>query len=446
MSRKATLAAIAVTAVLFLARASGLAVPPLSSARQETFVARNAIMDRSTASSTLAMTDAGFKIMVVSDTHVLDGQGSQAPENVTRITSQTTQALERYIAMERPDFIVHNGDLLSGEAANSTQDVREAMQQLLKPIVQAQIPFASSKGNHDNDKYSTHASLTDLEVEIAGPLARSKKAGKVVVDGDTHGSDNYWVPIYPSASSNHQQDRRPAFLLWFFDSRSGKTMITDADADADATPQQQSLPNFVDPSVATWYKNETTRLRAQWGTLPPSLAFVHIPPHESAITQQQLPYGPEHVGGVLDETPQNFTRLNKTYPGLNDDEDFGGQGAEDSEAPNGGYTGQDRPFLEALETSTSRVHAIVSGHQHGNDWCAPTSLRTDSQSTIPVCFAKHSGFGGYDYDNWNHGVRIFHLKPQNLDTGIDTWIRFLTGETRYETKLDDAFADRVPRQ
>lgn len=48
---------------------------------------------------------------------------------------------------------------------------------------------------------------------------------------------------------------------------------------------------------------------------------------------------------------------------------------------------------------------------------------------MPLCFAKHSGFGGYDYTQWNHGVRVFDVHQANLDAaGVQTHIRFLTGE------------------
>ncbi|CAO1613481.1 unnamed protein product [Sympodiomycopsis kandeliae] len=395
--------------------------------------------EEATAVPPLSFTSEGFKILVVSDTHLLDGQGSQAAENISAINAMTTNALSRYIAMERPDFIVHNGDYISGEAANSTENVRSAMKQILTPIVKADIPFASTKGNHDNDKYSTHAYLTDLEKEFGGHLALSRKTGNAVQGGNSTGSDNYWLPVYSSAAQS-----KPALLLWFFDSRSGKTMISQS-----SNGQQEQIEDWVDPSVADWLRQESDKLERKWGELPPSIIFVHIPPHKFATTQQGEKYGPRHVGGVLDETPQNFTSLNKTYPGLNDDTDLGGQGAENATAgPGGGYAGQDRAFLQALTdsktgTSAAHIHAIVSGHYHGNDWCAPSSLRTQTQHSVPVCFAKHSGFGGYDYDNWNHGARIFQFNEQNVQTGVATWIRFLTGETRYETDLDQAFVGRV---
>ena len=98
----------------------------------------------------------------------------------------------------------------------------------------------------------------------------------------------------------------------------------------------------------------------------------------------------------------------------------------------GQYNGQDLPFLNAItkgKAGKSRLHAIVSGHDHGNDWCAPSNVTTAAAQVLPLCFGKHSGFGGYDYDPWNHGARIFEFDLDSVDKSVRTYIRMLTGET-----------------
>ncbi|KDN52541.1 hypothetical protein K437DRAFT_186642 [Tilletiaria anomala UBC 951] len=241
------------------------------------------------------------------------------------------------------------------------------------------------------------------------------------------GSDNYWVPIYGNASA--QRGSRPELLLWFFDSRSGKTM---------KKFNNTQIPDWIDQSVAKWVHSQVDGMQTAWTSVPPSLVFVHIPPHASAETQQTEPYSLQ-VGGVTDETPQNYTTENRKYPGLNDDSGFEGQGGESPY----NYTGQDLVALISFLQSAAgnaRVHAIVSGHQHGNDWCAPSNLQTRQKQIVPVCFAKHSGFGGYDYDNWNHGSRIFLFSLKDVGNSMQTYIRFLTGEVRYKTTVDAAWA------
>ena len=73
--------------------------------------------------------------------------------------------------------------------------------------------------------------------------------------------------------------------------------------------------------------------------------------------------------------------------------------------------------------------------------CAPSSLRTSASQNVPLCFAKHSGFGGYDYDNWNHGTRVFSFSLKDVDQSVETYIRFLTGEVRYKTRMDQKWSN-----
>lgn len=283
--------------------------------------------------------------------------------------------------------------------------------------------------------------ITRFEQRLAPHLSYTRLAPKGVGGGEA-GSDNYWVPIYPSPEAD-----RPALVLWHFDSRSGKTML-------DSSGNQTQIEDWVHPSVAGWLSEEAERMAAAWGSpLPPSIVFTHIPSHDFAYAQQRSPPSErEQIGGVEDESSANFTSAGLRWPGLNEDKAFEGQGAEGVE-----YAGQDRPYLEAFlgggegRPAGQRVHAIVSGHQHGNDWCAPsrltTSFTSDSSSStssgqrVPICFAKHSGFGGYDKEiKWNHGARVFKFELHStLQTGAETWVRFLTGEKRYHTMLDEAF-------
>ncbi|PWN22163.1 Metallo-dependent phosphatase [Microstroma glucosiphilum] len=404
-----------------------------------------------------------FKLLVLTDTHLLDDGGS--PGNASTLNALSTTAVEKYLEMEKPDYVVHLGDLISGEAARSKEEVEEAVGMILGPMIRRGVPFSTAKGNHDNDKYSTHGMITRFEQRIAPHLSYTRLAPKGIGGGDV-GSDNYWVPIYSSPSPSGSKAKaasgaadRPALILWHFDSRSGKTML-------DSSGNQTQIEDWVHPSVAGWLRREAERMAAAWGLpLPPSIVFTHIPSHDFAYAQQHGPASErEQIGGVEDESSANFTSAGLRWPGLNEDKPFDGQGAEGVK-----YAGQDRAYLDAFlgggegRPAGERVHAIVSGHQHGNDWCAPSRLTTSSSGSsasssdqdeetqehqrqvqtqrVPICFAKHSGFGGYDKEvKRNHGARIFEFELNStLQTGAETWVRFLTGEKRYATVLDDAF-------
>lgn len=164
---------------------------------------------------------------------------------------------------------------------------------------------------------------------------------------------------------------------------------------------QIQIEDWPDDSVAPWLKTITNKMAEEWGTpLPPGIIFTHIPIHDFLVAQTE-DYQ-DVLGGVANETSTNFTSEGRPYPGLNDDYPLASQGHENDEQE---YTGQDRPYLEVFFNSSNPaapsvlgVSPIVSGHDHGADWCAPsTSLEggsEDERFAIPLCFAKHSGYGG----------------------------------------------------
>ena len=48
--------------------------------------------------------------------------------------------------------------------------------------------------------------------------------------------------------------------------------------------------------------------------------------------------------------------------------------------------GKDAPFWDAVKQNLKNLVAVISGHDHGNEWCA----REPTKDVI-FCFDKHSG-------------------------------------------------------
>ena len=48
--------------------------------------------------------------------------------------------------------------------------------------------------------------------------------------------------------------------------------------------------------------------------------------------------------------------------------------------------GKDAPFWNAVKRNLQNLVAVVSGHDHGNEWCA-----REPTKDIIFCFNKHSG-------------------------------------------------------
>jgi hypothetical protein len=334
-----------------------------------------------------------FKMAIFSDLHYgenpWDAWGPQQDVNSAKL-------MRTVLADEQPDYVVLNGDLITGEDTfleNSTSLIDEIM----APLNEARVPFSSTHGNHDNQKNITHLKEIRREQEVS-PLSYTRAAPPGV--GGEGGEGNYWVPIY-----ERESDQAPALILWFFDSRGGWS------PGATSAP----LPDWVDASVARWIQSESALMDAAWGSESANkrgaLAFVHIPPH--AI---------EKVQGTLNETRN---------PGLNADQL--GQGSTQATG-DPSSAGNDQPFWDALNTYVKNLHAVISGHDHGNEWCA----REPSKDVV-FCFDKHSGYGGYSSAGWSHGVRNIVFPSADPTSGLATWIRFEDGRTRARVTLDSSY-------
>lgn len=331
-----------------------------------------------------------FKLTVFSDLHYgenpWDDWGPQQDVNSTRL-------MRGVLAAEKPDYVVLNGDLITGEDTfreNSTT----LIDRIVAPLNEANIPFSSTYGNHDNEPNITHLEEIRRE-QLDSHLSYTRTAPPGI--GGEGGEGNYWVPVYENAT-----DLTPALILWFFDSRGGWSQ------GSTSVP----LPDWVDASVAGWIERETAAMEAGWDSVEKrergALAFVHIPPHAIESVQKTL-----------------NTTVN---PGLNDDTLAQGSTQATTDPSS---AGKDQPFWDALNANVKNLHAVISGHDHGDEWCA----REPTKDVI-FCFDKHSGYGGYSSPGWGHGVRNIVFPSADPTSGLETWILLEGGQTRARVTLD----------
>ncbi|KAJ3761146.1 Metallo-dependent phosphatase-like protein [Lentinula raphanica] len=336
--------------------------------------------------------DGTFKITVFSDMHwgenPWDAWGPEQDANSTRL-------MEKVLPSEKPDFVVLNGDLITGENAFK-DNATLLIDRIVAPLNAAQIPFCSTQGNHDNQKNITHLQEILREQQVA-PLSYTRVAPPGV--GGAEGPGNYWIPVFETST-----DFAPVLVLWFFDSRGGFSYGDNSTA----------VPDWVDESVATWIENESNAMNDAWG--PPenraALAFVHIPPHLIQGLQAEL----------------NSTK----EPGLNADSLGSGSTQSTTDEAN---LGKDDAFWNSLNANVKNLHAVISGHDHGNEWC----IREPSKDVI-FCFDKHAGYGGYGEPSWGYGVRNLVFSSTDPNAGVQTWIRLEDGDTRATITLDKNYA------
>jgi hypothetical protein len=100
-------------------------------------------------------TDGSFKIVQISDTHMvtgvgvckdaIDARGENLPES--EADPLTVDFIGRILDVEKPDFVVLTGDQLHHDIPDS----QSALFKVVAPIIERSIPFAAVFGNHDSE-------------------------------------------------------------------------------------------------------------------------------------------------------------------------------------------------------------------------------------------------------------------------------------------------------
>ncbi|THU96983.1 Metallo-dependent phosphatase [Dendrothele bispora CBS 962.96] len=339
--------------------------------------------------------DGTFKITVFSDQHFgenpWDSWGPEQDANSTRL-------MKRVLPDEKPDYVVLNGDLITGENTFK-ENATSLIDEIVAPLNELKIPFSSTQGNHDNQVNITHLAEILREQAVA-PLSYTRRAPPGVGGDPEQGPGNYWVPVYTTPTSS-----TPSLILWFFDSRGGFSSGTNS------TP----VEDWVHDSVAKWIESEVETMDQIWGPSEENraaLAFVHIPPH--VVQNLQLD-------------------LNSTKdPGLNADEL--GQGSTQA-TTDPSSAGKDLAFWNALTGNVKNLKALISGHDHGNEWC-----KREPSTGVIFCFDKHGGYGGYGEPEWGYGVRNILFTSPKADADVETWIRLEEGQERARVVLGPDFS------
>lgn len=141
------------------------------------------------------------------------------------------------LSSEQVQLVVLNGDLVSGEATQRSNSSRY-INQIVAPLVDHDLPWASTYGNHDSE-----LNLDPKEMFLQEKTHPNSLTQRMVLNSSA-GITNYYLPVFPhqaSASNNSI----PALILWFFDSRGGHHAMNQS-----THRKSISRPNWVDASVS----------------------------------------------------------------------------------------------------------------------------------------------------------------------------------------------------
>lgn len=324
--------------------------------------------------------------------------------------------MNKVLDADRPDLVVLNGDLITGENTylfNGT----DLVDKLVLPMLDRQLPWASTYGNHDHQVNITGATILAREKKWPNAMTRQ------MVHDTNAGISNYFLPVYPN-NCTVEHSCAPDLLLWFFDSRGG---FRYQETNDDGSPVGQ--PNWVDDSVVNWFRQTNALLVNKHQKTIPSVGFVHIPTNASWALQTQSKTHLNYQPGIDDD-----------YPLASQSQGWCPNGVDDGTCD---YGGQDVPFMHAVSTTPGFL-ALFSGHDHGDTWCYKWNGiipgMTIDGNGLNLCFGQHTGYGGYG--NWIRGARQLRMTKGMLEKGeVESWIRLEGGDVVGKIMLNATYGE-----
>lgn len=301
--------------------------------------------------------DGTFKIMQINDTQDV-GKG---------VNDKMIEFIEAALDQEQPDLVVFAGDQLSDVYPFGTkEDMTLAIQNIIEPLAERNIPFLVTLGNHDHDHFDKFSKEEQFAVYNSYPNCYN----------GTDGWDEFTVNL-PILSSDGVNVAMSVFM-----------MNTHNKAESGGYSGVVAGQN-------EWFKNVSADLAVANGGEPvPSMVFQHIPPKEiynlfvecewnddeaiySRRDSKWYKLDPEKAMGVLGEAPCS--------------EDFDN------------ITGQYQTWLE-----TDNVMGAFFAHDHVNNFVGVTD------DNIVMGYNGGTGFRSYGVGD-ERSIRTFTFNEENVE-------------------------------
>ncbi|WP_089967555.1 metallophosphoesterase [Lihuaxuella thermophila] len=317
--------------------------------------------------------DGTFKIVQFND--------SQDDGN---IDPRTLQLMEKVLDEEKPDLVVHNGDMIAG-GCDTPDEVRNAIDHIAQPMEKKRINWVITFGNHDED----HAPTSGLDEEAMLDIYRSypHNVNLPGVKGIT-GTGNMHLLIWNCTGG------KPVFNLWLLDSgRCAPKTI--AGQDFTGYPKWDWL-RF---DQVSWYYETSKKLERQFGRKIPSLMFIHIPLWEFRFMWYAS------VDERRDENHAYAVQKHHIVGERNEDE-----------SPGPFNSGMFAAILERGD-----VKGVFCGHDHVNTYVG-------NYYGVWLGYSGSVGFRSYGLPgaekNRLRGARVFHLDENCDDVLVETHMVF----------------------
>ena len=203
-----------------------------------------------------------FKILQLTDTHVIAGDPR---------SERTLQNLNAVLDAEKPDFVIHTGDIVFGAPA------KESVELVLNTLVSRKIPFAVALGNHDSDFDLSREEIYDFIRTFAGNVNTPADLG-------ISGCSNDILTL----SGVEGLER----VIYLFDSGNRENL-------AGARSW-----GYIHADQIAWYRSASEFFKSTNDGMPvPSIAFFHIPLPEYRQALYDASKGARFLTGNLGEEP-----------------------------------------------------------------------------------------------------------------------------------------------
>lgn len=204
-----------------------------------------------------------FKIVQFTDLHYVpkyDLLKSDAKhDSLVNASKKAIDNICTVLDIEKPNLVIITGDIVWGKPA------KKALNDVLKPIIDRNIPFAITWGNHDSERDLTNSQLQKIVESTPGNVG--------IDDENVVGNSDFTLPIIG-------KDQRPAFVLYCFDSHSYSSL------------KQIKGYDWIKAEQIEAYRAKSKKYtKANNGKPVPALAFFHIalPEYNLAASDEKAP-------------------------------------------------------------------------------------------------------------------------------------------------------------
>lgn len=342
--------------------AAGCMTPSPAIAQEST------VLQSSEKTSSLHFDENGkFKILILSDV-----QDTNTPQDAT------LRLINAALDETKPDLVVFLGDNIAGWWKNVTlAQTESAIDQVIQPVDERNIPFAIVFGNHDHEGLCDEENgMTEEEAKETQLKFYQKYKTCLAIEGEEMtGCGNYNLLIQDSTQQKN------IFNLWFMDSNP-------------YAPEDEGGYGYVAEDQTEWYVQTSNALKeANGGKVIPSLLFQHI----------AVPEVYDMLTAVSSLT-KGAVRGNDAYSNhyYVANSDYIDQGAvREGPCPPNNNHGQ----FESWKQQGDVIGAFF-GHDHTNDFSGVyDGIRLTATPAV----------GFYSYGSV-HGVRVVELDENDLST------------------------------